>query len=278
MQKYEVDGHEPSYLPEGFRWKLVWNDEFDGTELDRSKWAYRLCMMGKRHITWQEEGVTLDGKSNAVFTVFEKDGEVCSAQLQTGFNFMDEPVTMKEDCWKGGLIWPIGKLRDPKFEHRYGYYECRCKLQRKEGWWSAFWLQSPTIGCSKDPESAGIENDIMESFHPGNVICHSNHMNGYGEDHICIQHGVGAKGLDLDAYHTFSMLWTPDGYVFYIDGKEDGRSKPGDPVSHRPEFILISTEVNGYRSKTHTATEEARTAVGDTFVVDYVRVFDMISD
>ena len=33
-QIYEVPGHVPSYLPEGKKWKLVWNDEFDGKELD----------------------------------------------------------------------------------------------------------------------------------------------------------------------------------------------------------------------------------------------------
>ena len=33
MQKFEVKDHEPSFLPEG-NWKLVWADEFDGTELD----------------------------------------------------------------------------------------------------------------------------------------------------------------------------------------------------------------------------------------------------
>ena len=276
MQTYEVDGHAPSLVPDGYRWQLVWHDEFDGTELDRTKWDYRLHMMGKRHITWQDKGIALDGQSNAVFTVFEQDGEICSAQLQTGYNFMDAPVEKDEDCWGGGLVWPIGRLRNNLYTHRYGYYECRCKLQKKEGWWSAFWLQSPTIGCCNDPGYAGIENDIMESFHPGEVIHHSNHLNGYADDHIGMPYGEGAKGLDLDEYHTFSMLWTPDGYVFYIDGQEDGRSKPGDPVSHRPEFILISTEVNGYRSKTHTATAEARAAVGDTFVVDYVRVFDIV--
>ena len=45
-------------------------------------------------------------------------------------------------------------------------------------------------------------------------------------------------------------------------------------MSHTPQFILISTEVNGYRWKQRSATDEARAAVGDTFVVDHVRVFD----
>ena len=77
MQEYKVEGHVSSFLPEGHIWKLIWADEFDGTELDRSKWDYRLSMMGKRHITWTDDGVTLDGNSNAVFRIYEKDGWFC---------------------------------------------------------------------------------------------------------------------------------------------------------------------------------------------------------
>jgi hypothetical protein len=42
MKVFEVPGHEPSLVPKDFDWKLVWHDEFDGTELDRSKWDFRL--------------------------------------------------------------------------------------------------------------------------------------------------------------------------------------------------------------------------------------------
>ncbi|MBQ8509563.1 MAG: glycoside hydrolase family 16 protein [Clostridia bacterium] len=273
MQKYEVEGHVPSWLPDGKQWKLIWNDEFDGTELDMTKWDYRLCMMGKRHITWGTEGVALDGSSNAVFTVYEKDGEICSSQLQTGYNFMDAAVSDKP-TFGGGLVWPIGKLNQHKFLKKYGYFECRCKLQKKDGWWSAFWLQSPVIGSSLDPEFSGIENDIMESFSPGNCIHHCNHYGGYGPDHVRVDTGKGASGLNLDEYHTFAMLWNEDGYTYYIDGVEDGHVD--GPVSQIPQFILISTEVQGYRGANHCASDAAKLAVGDTFVVDYVRVFDEV--
>ena len=273
MQTFEVKDHAPSFLPEG-NWKLVWADEFDGTELDRTKWDYRLSMMNKRHVTWDDEGVTLDGNSNAVFSIYEKNGEICSSQLQTGYNYMDAERA-EEDCWGGGLVWPIGKFQAHKFLHTYGYYECRCKLQKKPGWWSAFWLQSPVIGCCDEPEIAGVENDIMESFEPGKVFAHYNHYDGYGEDHKEKIAGEGME-LNLDEYHTFGMLWTKEGYTFYVDGKEDGHID--GPVSHRPQFILLSTEVKGYRQKERTATEEAKQTAkdGDVFVVDYVRVFDKV--
>ena len=43
-----VEGRAPSLLPSDKKWKLVWNDEFDGTALDESKWNYRLNFWGYR--------------------------------------------------------------------------------------------------------------------------------------------------------------------------------------------------------------------------------------
>ena len=42
------------------------------------------------------------------------------------------------------------------------------------------------------------------------------------------------------------------------------------------DFILISTEPIGYRHDDHTPTAEARAAIGDQFIVDYVRVFEEV--
>lgn len=269
MRKYEVAGHAPSYLPEGRRWKLAWSDEFDGTELDRTKWDYRVSMMGKRHPAWVEEGVALDGNSHAVFTLIEREGRMVSAQLQTGYNFMDEPIVSTK-FGNDHLQWNIGKLKESKFTHCYGYYECRCRLQQKEGWWSAFWMQSPIIGASLDPAESGAEIDIMESFRKGNVAPHNVFTGGYGLD----MKREKAGGLDVtpEEFHTFGMLWEKSGYTFYVDGQEDGHISRY--VSQRPEFILISTEVKGYRYEDHQPVKEARESAGDTFVVDYVRVFD----
>ena len=70
MKKYEVEGHVPSYLPEGRNWKLVWNDEFDGPELDTSKWEFRLNFWGKRFAAYTDEGITFDGNSNILLHAY----------------------------------------------------------------------------------------------------------------------------------------------------------------------------------------------------------------
>lgn len=93
----------PSLVPGESEWKLVWADEFDGSELDRTKWDYRLEMMHRRHKTWTDDAVYLDGCSNAVFRIYERDGEVLSSHLQTGSNFMDPPA--QEECTADGMTW-----------------------------------------------------------------------------------------------------------------------------------------------------------------------------
>lgn len=276
MQTYPVENHESSLVPDGQKWRLCWADEFDGTVLDTDKWDYRLSMMGKPYPGWTDQGVQLDGQSHAVFTLLaDGEGRAISSQLQTGYNFMDTPV-QETRFGEDYLQWNIGKLHPEKFTHRYGYFECRCRLQQKEGWWSAFWVQSPVIGASLSPAETGAELDIMESFHPGQVAPHNAFTGGYGLDMKRAIAGRGAGGLSLTEYHRFGMRWDKTGYTFYIDGREDGHI--GQYISHRPEFLLISTEPMGYRMKAHQPTAQAQAAIGDTFLVDYVRVFDPVEE
>lgn len=75
-----------------------------------------------------------------------------------------------------------------------------------------------------------------------------------------------------DGWHYFGMNWQPDGYDFYCDGKLV--SHADQHVSHVPQFILLTTEVQGYRSsRPHVIEGEFS---DDAFIVDFVRVFDRI--
>ena len=133
-------------------------------------------------------------------------------------------------------------------------------------------MQSPIIGASLDPAESGSELDIMECFNKDEVVPHNAFSGGYGQDMKHLY--CGGKEVTTGEWHTFGMLWTDKGYTFYIDGEEDGHID--GLISKRPEFILISTEVKGYRYDHHCPTREAYESVGDTFLVDHVRVFDVV--
>lgn len=264
-----MDGHAESLLPPGKNWTLVWHDEFDGTELDRSKWDFRLHLMQQRHHTYTDEGAVLDGNGNLLLTLQEKDGHYYSPHLQTGSNFMDRPGEAYDK-----FRWPIARIERPKFMHKYGYYEIRCKLPTQPGWWAAFWLQSPVIGATPDPGECGLEIDIMENFTRDGIVSHNNHWGGYGADH---QHvGSGDRKLEPtpDGFHWFGLDWSENGYVYYIDGKESWRINA--PVSHREQFISISTECIGYRTGEHPSILLKNAVLPDYFIVDFVRVYDEV--
>ena len=257
-----------SKLPEGKNWKLVWSDEFDKAYLDTSKWDFRLHIMQTRYETWTKDAYELDGKGNLLLKVYEKEGEYYTSQLQTGSNYMDRPGNQYGST---KLTWPIAKLKKPKFVHRYGYYEIRCKLPTQEGWWAAFWMQSPTIGASLDPLDSGVEIDIMENFTRDGIISHNIHWNGYGQNHK----GAGSGPIDLQLndgnFHTYGVDWSPLGYVFYVDGKETWRIS--GPVSHREQFLLVSAECKGYRNGS-PSPELKEAKLPDYFIIDYIRVYD----
>ncbi len=258
-----------SLLPAGKKWTCVWSDEFDGDTLDRTKWDFRLHLMQQRHTTFSEDGAELDGKSNLRLKLSEENGHFYSPHLQTGSNFLDRPGEAYDK-----FTWPISKITPPKFMHKYGYYEIRCKLPTQPGWWAAFWLQSPVIGSTLNPAESGVELDIMENFTRDGIVSHNIHWNGYGADHR--QAGSAKRTLknSPDDFHVFGLDWSRDGYVFYIDGEESWRID--GPVSDREQFILLSTECMGYR-KGETPSEKLKKAVlPDYFIVDYVRVFDEI--
>ena len=285
----------PSLLPKGHEFKLVWSDEFNGTELDRTKWNFRTNFWGRR-ASWfaapEDGAVEVSGGCARLKIVRRPDGSFCSPQLQTGGLVWDD-MTVQQSAGIGhGLVWPFPKRSPAKFLHRFGYWECRCRLQEKPGWWSAFWMQSPDNGATVDPRRSGIEQDIMESFVPGKYIVHAFHYNGYGADYkrFNAQRAPytptpdGAFGLSYPAalgeFHTFGLLWEPDGYTVFVDGRQSGYKvgQQGDEaVSHAEEFVLISTEIKGFR-KNNAPDPEALEAwqAGDAFVVDYVRVYDIV--
>ncbi len=269
MEKYSVQDHADSLVPAGKNWQLVWQDEFDGTELDAAKWNYRLNYWGKPSPTFTDAGAILDGQSNLQLHLSLKDGVYRSPHLQTGGNTFDMPRDTDG-------IWPFGKRIEPKFMHRFGYYEIRCKMQRCDGWHAAFWLQSPSIGAAPDPRYCGVEVDIMENyslFTKGYWMC-GNIWGGYGKDCQGSGHAHVPFVETADGFHLFGVDWSRDGYVFYCDGQEVYRV--AGPVSEVEQFILVSTECHSYNQGKGACPELAQAVLPDYFTVDFVRVFDAV--
>jgi hypothetical protein len=80
-------------------------------------------------------------------------------------------------------------------------------------------------------------------------VQHTLHWDGYGKDHKSSGFVSQNPGV-MEGFHTFSLLWLPDEYVFYIDGKQRWRSRAGDI---------------------------RKVQLPDDVLVDYVRVYDLVT-
>lgn len=166
----------------------------------------------------------------------------------------------------------------PTFQQAFGYYEARVMFPKSGGMWSAFWLQSESMRGIGNKGEDGTEIDIYESsFYNTNrsLMGHALHYDGYDpKNHKCMD-TIRNTGSDLyDGYHTFALKWTPEEYVFYIDGKPAWASDFGG-VSKVPAFIRFTNEVRP--GKTGPYGQALGDFDGGEFYVDYVRVYQNIN-
>jgi beta-glucanase (GH16 family) len=225
--------------PEGMAWKLVWSDEFSGKTLDESKWETPPDAR-RRDGWWLRKAVALEG------------GNLVMRTLKEG------------DRWIDGCVRTRGK-----FEKAFGYFVIRVRLQKQPGHWSAFWMMGDTVGRVGEGGRDGTEIDIFEKPWMDERVQHALHWDGYGKEHKS-EGKVSTHPGVMEGWHTFSLWWTPDEYVFYVDGKETWRTRAGG-VCQVPLYLKISDEIGNW------AGNIAKANLPDEFLIDYVRVYDLAS-
>jgi autotransporter-associated beta strand protein len=209
-----------SYAAPPVGYYLVWADEFNSFSLDTTKWDYWL-LGNRRDAVNIQNAVSVNG-SNLVITTYTSAGTHYTGMIAT----------------------------DGTFRSRYGYWESSIKWGDTNGMWSAFWMQSPTMGANlNDPVVSGSEIDIAEHrFVDGsnnniaNQVQVNIHWNGYGSSGQSSGSGNIGSGLS-SGFHTHGILWTANSYSVSIDGSQvyNGGSSP---ASHSTEWAILSSEVD----------------------------------
>ena len=163
------------------------------------------------------------------------------------------------------------------FEQAFGYYECRVKYPLGPGLWSAFWLQTYSMGNLGARGKDGAEIDIYESaFHydptkVGNCV----HWDGYGDFHGSTGYVTDTGADQYDGWHTYGLLWTPKSYTFFVDGKATWQTNSGG-VSRVPEHLRLTVEIRRTEFGPYGAKlgEFANTRANPSvFEIDYVKVY-----
>ena len=239
---------------------LTFEDHFDGDRLDERVWRAHNFYGVRKGGYWSGSQLRVEGSNLVITTQYREDGEFGPGWYTAGIETED------------------------RFEQTYGYFECRCKLAKGQGLWSAFWMMNRHVHEVTGHSRNGAEIDIMEApfwfrgERKRNLVTLNLHYNGY-RLHTRYKN-VGIFRLDNDPYenyNTYGVKWTPDAYVFYINGRPVAKTSWGG-VSEKPEYLILSCEVDGgdalptrgwsgYIERNDKKTFQAE------FLVDYVRAY-----
>lgn len=248
------------------KFELTWADEFNDDTLDLDKWSGHGYANGgtalRRGGYWNNKLATVENGSLHIATKYFPDG----------IDGNEKPG------W-----YSCGINTKNSFSQRYGYFECRCILPKGTGQWAAFWMSCEGVADTQSNGEKGAEIDIFESpyYHldgkDKNSVSSNLHINGYGpeleSEEVSFSQIIGND--PYEEYNTYGVEWNENGYIFYINGVETGRSDFG--VSKAPEWMILSVEVGGNNAQPEDSWAgpaiDKNTDELTDFIIDYVRVY-----
>jgi beta-glucanase (GH16 family) len=212
-------------------WRLRFDEPFAGSRLDTETWDYRLPgrLQGTRmHAESSPEAVQV-GRG--------------ALNLQVRANPARRPDPLP--YYLNGHI-----STQNSFAFTFGYAAARVRFAQGQGQHGAFWLQPRVRAAQAGPAAlTGTEIDIAEFFgrgyRNGGIANYVYSVPAVGQT---LKHGAlrasalralrGRSDSWWSRYHVFSVLWTPRGHVFRIDGVETSRIMTA--VSRQPQYVLLS--------------------------------------
>ena len=265
-------------VPEG--WTLIWNDEFNGTKLDKSKWDNQTGYL------LNEDDVSTYGWGNAELEYYTDsenntsvhDGCLNLTLLKESKEFKDTHGNSVTAKYSSGKV-----LSQNKFSVKYGRVDFRAKLPDGAGIWPALWMM-PNENTYGTWARSG-ELDVMEgrgrtpdvAF---GTLHYGDQWPGDKEDGLTMsfkEHGLN----DMTDWHVYSVVWEEDNIKIYCDGicyykgtnqtwysagARDNKNAPFD-IQY---YLIMNLAAGGYFDGM-IAPDESVTR--KDMYVDYVRVY-----
>jgi beta-glucanase (GH16 family) len=200
-------------------YQLAWHDEFDGSQVDTSKWAFRTDV--KHRSVQLKENVSVNAG------ILKLNLHQLTTALQ------------------GKLATGAGIISKKQF--KYGYYEVKSRLGDKidddkdgktdEGWHHAFWAMAASIDAKGEvnttyPKSRRTEIDGYEnasthdhaaestlSKFTQHVIIWQSDGKEYGRVPKTPADITAIPNFNANDWHTYGFEWTDNAVTFYVDGK-----------------------------------------------------------
>ena len=209
-------------------WQLVWHDEFEGKQLDRSKWTPEQNCWGGGN---DEQQCYTDRPEN----IMVKDGLlhlIARAENFSGPDIVEDAASFDPKRQRT-LPYTSGRIRSKgQGDWRYGRIDVSAKLPGGQGSWPAIWMLPTDNVYGAWPLSGEI--DIMEAVNLGTQSDEENAAMGEPERRIhgTLHYGKRAPNntysgesyklptgaSPTDGFNTYSIEWEEGEIRWYMNG------------------------------------------------------------
>ena len=243
-------------------WTLAWNDEFDGSSIDQTKWQHEINANGGGNNELQyytarlansrvEEGILVIEALSEQFTDSQGTRDYTSAKMTT----------------RGRGDW------------LYGRFEVRAKLPVGKGLWPAIWMM-PTDNEYGGWAASG-EIDIMEIIgNQPDKIHGTLHYGGvYPTNRSSGTSHVLPTGSAHSSFHTYVVEWDESEIRWFVDDFQFARQTSWSTTGHpfpapfdKRFYMILNVAVGG----NWPGSPDPTTVFPQRMEVDYVRVFKKV--
>jgi beta-glucanase (GH16 family) len=238
-------------------WQSVWQDEFDGTALDLTKWEFEVNARG--------------GGNNELQYYVTNNAQVRNGQLNI------EARAEKYTGPEGTRDYTSSRIRTKrKGDWLYGRFDFRAKLPKGRGIWPAIWMMPTDEKYGGWPHSGEI--DIMELLGQESAKVYGTlHYSRTGGRHTYTGTNTTlATGSFADDFHVFRLDWETNAMRWYVDDRlyqtqTNWQSRANSfPAPFDQRFhLILNLAVGGNWPGNPNAT----TTFPQAMTIDYVRVY-----
>jgi beta-glucanase (GH16 family) len=227
-------------------WNMIWNDEFNGSTLDLTKWTPETGATGWGNNEWQNY-------TNTANNIQFSDGQL--------------HIVARNDGPPGLQYTSARLITKNNFSFKYGRVSGRLQIPTGQGIWPAFWMLGANIDQVSWPACGEI--DIMEHVNNEPKIHGTTHWNNNGWTS-----NSGHIDTSVGGYHEYMVEWDSLRVRFFMDGQiyhEHIISATNGSLDEftKPFFLLLNVAIGGNWPGYPNAT----TTFPVSMDVDYVRVW-----
>ncbi|WJV30051.1 carbohydrate binding domain-containing protein [Rossellomorea sp. AcN35-11] len=254
-------------------WSLLWHDEFNQTEIDRSKWTFDI---GNGFT--DANGTYISGWGNNEKQYYTDRPE--NARTEDGKLL----ITAKKEDYEGFAYTSARLKTKGLFSKAFGKFEMKASLPVGKGYWPAFWM------LPEDDRYGGWaasgEIDILEAqgSNPHEAIGTIHYGETWPNNKYTGNHYAFEDGSTIADEHVYAVEWEPGEIRWYVDGKlrqtqNNWYSKGTGNAANftypapfdQPFHMLLNLAIGG--NFDGDPTEE--TMFPQSMNVEYVRVYDL---